>query len=55
MEAEIFLIDDMTTIEAIRQLEINEQTYYRRQNKYKELVTSWARKMKELYKEYIKS
>jgi len=44
-EAEVLLSQGMTVVEAARQLEISEQTYYRWRNEYGRLDTSQAGKM----------
>jgi transposase-like protein len=50
-EAEVLLSQGMTVIEAVRKLEISEQTYYRWRKEYGGLDTTQARKLKELEKE----
>ena len=50
-EAEVLLSQGMTVVEAARQLEISEQTYYRWRKEYGGLDTTKARKLKQLEKE----
>ena len=52
-EAEILLSQGMTVVEAARQLEISEQTYYRWRKEYGGLDTTQARKLKQLEKENL--
>lgn len=52
-EAEVLLSQGMTVIEAARQLDISEQTYYRWRKEYGGLDTTQARKLKELEKENL--
>ena len=52
-EAEVLLSQGMTVIEAARQLEISEQTYYRWRKEYGGLDKTQARKLKELEKENL--
>ena len=49
-EAEVLLSQGMTVIEAARQLDISEQTYYRWRKEYGGLDTNQARKLKALEK-----
>ena len=52
-EAEVLLNQGMTVVEAARQLEISEQTYYRWRKEYGGLDKTKARKLKELEKENL--
>ena len=52
-EAEVLLSQGMTVVEAARQLEISEQTYYRWRKEYGGLDTTQARKLKQLEKENL--
>jgi len=52
-EAEILLSQGMIVVEAARQLEISEQTYYRWRKEYGGLDTTQARKLKQLEKENL--
>ena len=52
-EAEILLSQGMTVVEAARQLEISEQTYYRWRKEYGGLDKTQARKLKQLEKENL--
>ena len=52
-EAEVLLSQGMTVVEAARQLEISEQTYYRWRKEYGGLDKTQARKLKELEKENL--
>ena len=52
-EAEVLLSQGMTVVEAARQLEISEQTYYRWRKEYAGLDKTKARKLKELEKENL--
>lgn len=52
-EAEVLLSQGMTVVEAARQLEISEQTYYRWRKEYGGLDTTKARKLKQLEKENL--
>ena len=52
-EAEILLSQGMTVVEAARQLEISEQTYYRWRKEYGGLDTTQARILKQLEKENL--
>ena len=52
-EAEVLLSQGMTVLEAARQLEISEQTYYRWRKEYGGLDTTKARKLKELERENL--
>ena len=52
-EAEVLLSQGMTVLEAARQLEISEQTYYRWRKEYGGLDTTQARKLKHLEKENL--
>jgi len=52
-EAEVLLSQGMTVVEAARQLEISEQTYYRWRKEYWGLDKTQARKLKELEKENL--
>ena len=47
-EAEVLLSQGRTVGEAVRQLGVSEQTYYRWRNQYGGMKTDQARKMKEL-------
>ena len=47
-EAEFLLNQGMTVVEAARQLEISEQTYYRWRKEFGGLDTTQARKLKDL-------
>ena len=50
-KAEVLLCQSQTMIQAVKKLEISEQTYYRRRKEYGGLDTTQARKLKELEKE----
>jgi transposase-like protein len=50
-EAEILLSQGMTVVEAARQLEISEQTYYRWRKEYGGMDRTQARRLKELERE----
>jgi putative transposase len=50
-EAEVLLSQGLTVIEAVKKLEISEQTYYRWRKEYGGLDTTQAKKLKELEKE----
>ena len=52
-EAEVLLSQGLTVIEAVKKLEISEQTYYRWRKEYGGLDTTQARKLKELEKENV--
>ena len=52
-EAEVLWGQGMTVIEAVRKLEIGEQTYFRWRKEYGGLDTTKARKLKELGKENL--
>jgi len=52
-EAEVLLSQGQTVIEAVKKLEISEQTYYRWRKEYGGLDTTQARKLKELEKENV--
>ena len=52
-EAEVLLSQGMTVVEAARQLEISEQTYYHWRKEYGGLDKTQARKLKELEKENL--
>jgi len=52
-EAEVLLSQGMIVVEAARQLEISEQTYYRWRKEYGGLDTTQARKLKQLEKENL--
>ena len=52
-EAEVLLSQGMTVVEAARQLEISEQTYYRWRKEYGGLDKTQSRKLKELEKENL--
>ena len=52
-EAEILLSQGMTVVEAARQLEISEQTYYRWRKEYGGLDITQTRKLKQLEKENL--
>jgi transposase-like protein len=52
-EAEVLLSQGMTVIEAVRQLEISEQTYYRWRKEYGGLDTTKAQQLKTLEKENL--
>ena len=52
-EAEVLLSQGMTVVEAARQLEISEQTYYRWRKEYGGLDKTQARKLKELERENL--
>ncbi len=52
-EAEVLFSQGMTVVEAARQLEISEQTYYRWRKEYGGLDTTQARKLKQLEKENL--
>jgi len=49
----VLLSQGMTVLEAARQLEISEQTYYRWRKEYGGLDTTKARKLKELERENL--
>ena len=50
-EAEVLLSQGLTVIEAVKKLEISEQTYYRWRKEYGGLDTTQARKLKDLERE----
>ena len=50
-EVEVLCSQGRTVSEAVRQIGVSEQTYYRWRKKYGGMNTSEARKMKELEKE----
>lgn len=50
-EAEVLLSQGRTVGEAVRQLGVTEQTYYRWRNQYGGMQTSQARKLKDLERE----
>ena len=50
-EAEVLLAKGLTTQEAVRQLEITEQTYYRWRKSYGGMRTNQAKRLKELERE----
>jgi len=50
-EAEVLLAKGLTTQEAVRQLEITEQTYYRWRKSYGGMRTDQAKRLKELERE----
>ena len=50
-EVELFCGQGKTIAEAVRQAEINEQTYYRWRKEYGGMTTSDAKRLKELEKE----
>ena len=50
-EAEVLLSQGLTVTEAVKKLEISEQTYYRWRNEYGGLDTTQARKLKDLERE----
>jgi putative transposase len=52
-EAEVLLSQGTTVIEAVKKLEISEQTYYRWRKEYGGLDTTQAKKLKELEKENV--
>jgi transposase-like protein len=52
-EAEVLLNQGMTVVEAARQLEISEQTYYRWRKEFGGLDTTQARKLKQFEKENL--
>ncbi len=52
-EAEVLLSQGMTVLEAARQLEISEQTYYRWRKEYGGLDKTQAKKLKELERENL--
>ena len=47
-QVEVMCAQGKSIVEALRQTSITEQTYYRWRNKYGNMTTSDARKMKEL-------
>lgn len=53
-EAEVLLSQGRTVGEAVRQLGVAEQTYYRWRNQYGGMQTSEARKLKELERENVR-
>ena len=52
-EAEVHLSKGMTVVEAVKQLGIAEQTYYRWRKEYGGLDKTQAKKLKELEKENL--
>ena len=52
-EAEVHLSQGMTVVEAVKQLGIAEQTYYRWKKEYGGLDKTQAKKLKELEKENL--
>ena len=52
-EAEVLLSQGQTVSEAVRKLEVSEQTYYRWKREYGGLDKTQARKLKELEKENL--
>ena len=52
-QAEVHLSQGMTVVEAVKQLGISEQTYYRRRKEYGGLDKTQAKKLKELEKENL--
>ena len=50
-EAEVLLSQGLTVMEAVKKLEISEQTYYRWRKEYGGLDTTQARKLKDLERE----
>ena len=52
-QAEVHLSQGMTVVEAVRQLGIAEQTYYRWKREYGGLDKTQAKKLKELEKENL--
>jgi len=52
-EAEVLVSQGITVIEAVRKLEISEQTYYRWRKEYGGLDMTQARKLRELEKENL--
>ena len=52
-QAEVHLSQGMTVVEAVKQLGISEQTYYRWRKEYGGLDKTQAKKLKELEKENL--
>ena len=52
-EAEVYLSQGLTVVEAVRKLGIAEQTYYRWRKEYGGLDKTQARKLKDLEKENL--
>jgi transposase-like protein len=52
-EAEVYLSQGMTVVQAVKKLGISEQTYYRWKKEYGGLDKTQAKKLKELEKENL--
>ena len=53
-EVELLCNQDKAIAEAVHQIEVTEQTYYRWRNQYGGMATSDAKRMKELEKENLR-
>jgi transposase-like protein len=53
-EAEVFIAEGMTAVEAARRIGVTEQTYYRWRKEYGGMQVEQAKRLKELEKENIR-
>jgi putative transposase len=53
-EAEVFIAEGMTAVEAARKIGVTEQTYYRWRKEYGGMQVEQAKRLKELEKENIR-
>lgn len=53
-EAEVFIAEGMTAVEAARRIGVTEQTYYRWRKEYGGMRIEQAKRLKELEKENIR-
>lgn len=53
-EAEVFIAEGMTAVEAARRIGVTEQTYYRWRKEYGGMQIEQAKRLKELEKENIR-